>query len=106
MTDLEDRYRDLLGALWLYVDWPYVTRQLPTEQKDLFADAVDATSDGPVADRWWSQWPCCAVCGSPCRPRLDGAWVDIRGNAGQPTAVNWAGIGPTPPHMHIREVST
>ena len=50
--------RELLGVLWLYVDWRYVTRQLTTEQKNLWADAVDAFGDpddaGPKAERWWT----------------------------------------------------
>jgi hypothetical protein len=58
-----DELQELLGSIWLYVSWRYVTRQLTTEQKELWADAVDAhTRDGqiedgedvhPVADRWW-----------------------------------------------------
>lgn len=58
-----DELRELLGSIWLYVDWLYVTKKLTTGQKDLWADAVDATSmaaqaaDGyeprPVAVRWW-----------------------------------------------------
>ena len=61
------RYQELLGSLWLYVNWRYVTRQLTTEQKALFADAVDANvggdpdEDGPRADRWWAD-PCRPVC--------------------------------------------
>ena len=50
------RYRDLLGSIWLYVNWRHVTTQLTTEQKELWADAVDAcgeAGDSPV-DRWWS----------------------------------------------------
>lgn len=57
------RYQDLLGAIWLYIPWHYVTKQLTTEQKELFADAVDGCSgrmnaDEPginlhPADRWW-----------------------------------------------------
>jgi hypothetical protein len=60
-------YEDLLGSIWLYIDWRYVTKQLTTRQKELFADAVDRDvmrdvmrdqeEDGdeprPVADRWW-----------------------------------------------------
>jgi len=58
-------YEDLLSSIWLYIDWRYVTRQLTTEQKELFADAVDADSarvaaqEGPAygppskAERWW-----------------------------------------------------
>lgn len=55
--------RELLGSIWLYVNWRYVTKQLTTEQKDLWAGEVDAdvmasqAADGyephPVADRWW-----------------------------------------------------
>lgn len=46
---------ELLGSIWLYVDWRYVTTQLTTEQKELWADAVDATTDDPDfrVDRWW-----------------------------------------------------
>ena len=54
-------YDDLLGAVWLYIKWHYVTRQLTTAQKELFADAVDRSSermhDGigepSKAERWW-----------------------------------------------------
>ncbi len=48
-------YQDMLGAIWLYVNWHYVTKQLTTEQKELWADAVDAfgePQDGK-AERWW-----------------------------------------------------
>lgn len=53
--------RDLLGSIWLYVSWPYVTKQLTTKQKELWADAVDAWNAAleggetvrPVAERWW-----------------------------------------------------
>ena len=58
--------QDLLGCVWLYISWPHVTRQLTTEQKELFADSVDASCeriaemDGRIgapghADRWWRQ---------------------------------------------------
>lgn len=56
-------YEDLLGSIWLYIGWRYVTKQLTTEQKNLFADAVEADlrrgdgfEDGEVeaaVDRWW-----------------------------------------------------
>lgn len=52
-------YRDLLTSIWLYVDWRYVTRQLTTTQRELWADAIDAEGavrhpDDPTqADRWW-----------------------------------------------------
>lgn len=56
------RYQDVLGAIWLYVDWRYVTKQLTTEQKTLWADAVDAFGEeadsGGKADRWWERLPC------------------------------------------------
>lgn len=55
--------RVLLGSISLYVNWRYVTKQLTTEQKEMWAKAVDddvmaaQASDGevprPVADRWW-----------------------------------------------------
>lgn len=55
--------RELLGSIWLYVNWRYVTKQLTTDQKELWAGEVDAdvmasqAADGyephPVADRWW-----------------------------------------------------
>lgn len=54
------RYQDLLSSIWLYVSWRYVTKQLTTEQKELWADAVDKVSalhdpDDPVkVDRWWA----------------------------------------------------
>ncbi|WP_433259254.1 hypothetical protein ACQPYK_49640 (plasmid) [Streptosporangium sp. CA-135522] len=55
-------HEDLLASIWLYIDWRDVTRQLTTEQKNLFADAVEAFSlrrddeppDAPLTvDRWW-----------------------------------------------------
>lgn len=56
-------YEDLLGSIWLYIGWRYVTKQLTTPQKNLFADAVeadlkrgDAFEDGEAeaaVDRWW-----------------------------------------------------
>jgi len=49
---------ELLAAIWLYVDWRYVTRQLTTDQKTIWADAIDTTGDlhelGPRAERWWT----------------------------------------------------
>jgi hypothetical protein len=58
ITEVED----LLGSLWLYVNWPYVTGQLTTVQKNLWADAVDrwharlnpTENVHPIADRWWN----------------------------------------------------
>lgn len=58
-------FEDLLASIWLYIDWRYVTRQLTTPQKNLLADAIDAShrrtaaGEGPayglsaLADRWW-----------------------------------------------------
>jgi hypothetical protein len=58
-----ERLQDLLGSIWLYVGWRSATRSLTTDQRELWADAVDAKSmrgqaeDGeephPVAERWW-----------------------------------------------------
>lgn len=50
--------RELLHVIWLYVDWRYVTRQLTTEQKELWATAIEQTPwDEQVVDvdRWWQQ---------------------------------------------------
>lgn len=55
-------YEDLLGSIWLYIGWRYVTKQLTTEQKEMFAAAVESSSrrlndDDPSepldVDRWW-----------------------------------------------------
>jgi hypothetical protein len=54
--------QDVLGQLSRYVDWRWVTEQLPTRDKELFADTVQAWAarrgagrDEPpmVVDRWW-----------------------------------------------------
>jgi hypothetical protein len=59
---------DLLGSIYLYVNWRYVTKQLTTEQKETWAAAVEAwsaalnadTDERPhKADRWWL----CQTCG-------------------------------------------
>jgi hypothetical protein len=49
--------RELLASIWLYVDWRYLTRQMTTPQKELWADAVDTSEPdpGPKADRWWTE---------------------------------------------------
>lgn len=52
---------DLLGDLWLYVNWRWITTQLTTPQKERFADAVEASSarlnagtdETTHVDRWW-----------------------------------------------------
>jgi hypothetical protein len=61
-----EAFEDLLGCLSLYVSWRFITKQLTTEQKELFADAHDAWqarlhADDPYfgelipADRWWRE---------------------------------------------------
>jgi hypothetical protein len=50
--------RSVLGSLWLYVDWDYLTKKLTREEKDCWADAVDewrASLGDPVEpiERWW-----------------------------------------------------
>lgn len=55
----QTEYREILHCIWLYVNWHYVTKQLTTEQKNLWANAIDLCSraDHPgaaaVAERWW-----------------------------------------------------
>lgn len=57
-TEIDD-YKELLLCIQLYMKWRYVTRQLTTEQKNLWADAIEEISerwhpgDGSKADRWW-----------------------------------------------------
>jgi len=56
-------YEDLLASIWLYIPWQYVTKQLTTPQKEMFADAIDASharSDAQESEpephpveRWW-----------------------------------------------------
>lgn len=56
-------YEDLLASIWLYIPWQYVTKQLTTPQKEMFADAIDAAHarrdaeesepDGYLVERWW-----------------------------------------------------
>lgn len=58
-----EQLRDLLGSISLYVNWRFTTKQLTTEQKELWARVVDAWSMGlqgadgyapeRVTDRWW-----------------------------------------------------
>jgi hypothetical protein len=71
-----DAYKDLLGQLWLYVDWRYVTKQLETEHKERWALAVERWSaklnegsgETPLrADRWWL----CPTCGVSIRAKLE-----------------------------------
>ena len=56
-------YDDLLGSVWLYIPWKFATLHLTTKQKELFANAVDASNARANADdpdlgmspveRWW-----------------------------------------------------
>lgn len=65
-----ERHEDLLASVVLYISWRYVTKQLTTEQKELFADAIERShgrEHGPdgeepdpemaslpsYAPRWW-----------------------------------------------------
>lgn len=58
-------FEDLLTAIWLYVPWRFVTKQLETVQKDLWADAIDASRvrmyagdpdiEPGTVERWWRQ---------------------------------------------------
>lgn len=56
-------HEDVLHAIWLYVAWHWVSKQLATEQKELWADAIEAAShrlepDDPLKiDRWWRDAP-------------------------------------------------
>jgi DNA repair exonuclease SbcCD ATPase subunit len=59
LTEKIYQLEHMLGAIWLYVKWRYVTKQLTTEEKELWADAVDKFGDpddrGPKAERWWRE---------------------------------------------------
>ena len=61
-----DRQRELLASMWLYTNWRYVTKNLTTEQKELWADVIDEVhraqeiEDGTPEDfwpveRWWRE---------------------------------------------------
>ena len=54
---MDDETQDLLAAIYLYVHWSDVSRRLTTEQKEAWADAVEASSarDGGsmTVPRWW-----------------------------------------------------
>jgi hypothetical protein len=45
--------RDLLASIWLYIDWRYVTKNLTTPQREMFANAVDEHGEHSTAERWW-----------------------------------------------------
>lgn len=66
---------ETLGAIWSYVDWRYVTGKLTTEQRELWADAVDAFGGGPEngkAERWWRE-----DAAAPKPKKNDGLWQQI-----------------------------
>jgi hypothetical protein len=50
-------YDGLLSSIVLYIDWRYVTKNLTTEQRELFADAVERDAGEPVSyvERWWRE---------------------------------------------------
>jgi hypothetical protein len=50
-----ERFDELLASVALYIDWRYVTKNLTTEQRELFADAIERDAGEPVsyAERWW-----------------------------------------------------
>lgn len=59
---LIERHENLLASIALYIKWFYVTKQLTTEQKELFADSIDAShkrmderlnDESLPANRWW-----------------------------------------------------
>lgn len=53
--------QEILSELYLYVDWRWLTRQLATEKKNLWADIIDKHSeevfpeDPGKVDRWWER---------------------------------------------------
>jgi hypothetical protein len=59
-----EAFENLLASIWRYVDWRYVTRQLTTEQKNRFADAVDASHRRTAAGRPGSRRPTSSSIGS------------------------------------------
>lgn len=64
-------YQDLLGTIWLHVSWRSITRQLTTLQRELWADAVESSSDPDLkisADRWWRDDSPAPVSGSDATP--------------------------------------
>ena len=53
------KLEDILGNIWLYVDWRYITKQLTSEQKEMFALSVERWDKrlDPYGNlnvnRWW-----------------------------------------------------
>lgn len=60
MSEPVTEYQELLANIWLHVNWRYVTGKCTTEQRELWADAIEANSErshpgeGATADRWWT----------------------------------------------------
>lgn len=54
-----DQQRELLGVLWLYTNWRYITRNLTTPQRELWADAIDewhlSMGEENKIERWWRE---------------------------------------------------
>lgn len=49
-----EEYREMLRDIWLYVDWKYVTKNLTTEQKELWLEALEDGDEGSRSDwAWW-----------------------------------------------------
>lgn len=57
-----EELEDVLGCIYLHVDWRTISRYLTTEQKERWADAVEAWSarlnagsgeEPMVVPRWW-----------------------------------------------------
>lgn len=45
---------DVLADIWLYVDWRYVTRQMSTENRERWLQAIASQSDIDEKDyAWW-----------------------------------------------------
>lgn len=100
------RYEDLLDSVELYIKWRWVTGQLTTEQRELFADALDheaARTHGPDGEdpdpelavrgrgrRWWSPdyiEPMtvghCSACGGTLERGVSGAWWHVGETCGR-----------------------
>lgn len=60
-NELEERVKKLesiLSSIYLYINWRYITRQLTTSQKNMWADILDnepeALAEGSKVNRWWN----------------------------------------------------
>lgn len=49
--------RDLAATLWIYSNWRYITRNLTTQQRELWADVIDEwhakQGEPDKVERWW-----------------------------------------------------